>query len=58
MSEGLLAHVVRVRRQALRLTQSDLARLMGLSTAAVSRIERAGGGNPQIRTRESLERAL
>ena len=48
---------VREYRRARRMTQSDLARLIGTTQAAVSMIEN-GTGNPQAETIEALADAL
>lgn len=52
-----LPATVRSRRTALGLTQSDLARMSGVSLPTIQNLER-GAGNPSLSTMESLLAAL
>ncbi len=53
-----LARLVRERREAVEMTQRDLADAAGLGLSTIQSIERGTGGAPSKATRDGLERGL
>jgi transcriptional regulator with XRE-family HTH domain len=53
-----LGHLVRTLRQDRQLTQEDLAKLTGLPTATISRIESGVHKNPYVTSLQSLSKAF